>query len=205
MTTAKNKKESAIKDTRISFGELRAVDVPESEGMVVEGYAIVYGSEATNYGFTEEIAQGALDNADLSDVPFRYNHKDGFLILARTKNGSLELTPDLKGLKFRATLIDTQSNRDVYRCIQERLLDKMSFGFIVDQDKWDYENEKRTVLSFKRITDISVVDSPFYDDTNIYARALSELENYRAELDSKKAEELERERLKTKILIEGAR
>lgn len=43
----------------------------------------------------------------MKDVPLKYNHMDNFLVIARTKNKSLELIPDEHGLKIRATLLDT--------------------------------------------------------------------------------------------------
>ena len=80
--------------------------------MIVEGYAFKYDAETVLYetesGFQyrEVIEKGALEGADLSDVPFKYNHNDGVFIVARTRNGSLELLPDnilvsyLNGIEF---------------------------------------------------------------------------------------------------------
>ena len=72
--------------------------------MIVEGYAVVFDSPAT-HGFTEIIKKGAFDNCDMKDVPLKYNHDDSHLILARTRNNSLQLEVDDKGLKIRAKLM----------------------------------------------------------------------------------------------------
>lgn len=200
MTKQKDITKTNLKEIRIA--ELRAVPIPEDpEKMILEGYAIVFNSAATHYGFTEIIAVGALTGADMKDVPLRYNHNDTWLILARTRNGSLQLTIDDKGLFIRAELIDTQTNRDVYKSIQAGLLDKMSFAFTVPEggDAWDYENSTRQVLRIDKLYDVSVVDTPFYDNTSIYARALGELDSHREALESAKAEAVERERLKIQI------
>lgn len=173
------------------FVEMRAVDNEEGK-MIIEGYAITYDQPATheygNYKFTEIIKRGALDYTDMSDVPLRYNHNDTWCIMARTRNNSLQLIKDDKGLRIRAELIDTQSNRDIYKSIQEGLIDKMSFAFTVSDkgDNWTYgENETlREVTSIKKLYDVSVVDTAFYDTTSVYARSFELLENNLKQLES---------------------
>lgn len=189
-------------DKEIRVAELRAVEHLEEneEGMVLEGYAIVFDSPATHYGFTESIARGALDGADLSDVPMRYNHNDTWLVIARTRNDSLKLTVDEKGLFIRATLIDTQANEDIYKSVKAGLIDKMSFAFSTEADEWDYEKDTRKVTKIRKLFDVSVVDTPFYSDTEIYARAIGELESHKGELESRKRDALELEKIKTQIL-----
>lgn len=171
--------------------EFRAVDNEEGK-MIIEGQAITYDQPATHeygkYKFTETIRKGALDFADMKDVPCRYNHKDTFILMARTRNKSLQLILDDTGLKIRAELIDTQSNKDIYKSIQEGLIDKMSFAFTVSDrgDKWTYgENETfREVTAINRLYDVSVVDTPFYDTTSVYARSVELLESNLAQLES---------------------
>lgn len=193
--------DKATIDKERRLAEIRAVEIKEpSDAMVLEGYAIVFDSPATHYGFTEIISRGALDGADLSDVPLRYNHNDTWLVIARTRNKSLELKIDEKGLFIRAELIDTQTNRDIYKSVQAGLLDKMSFAFTTEKDEWDYENDIRKVLKIRKLFDVSIVDTPFYEDTEIYARALGELESHKETLESEKRKALEVERLKTEIL-----
>ena len=170
--------------------EIRAVD--SEDKMLIEGYAITYDQPATHqYGqrkFTEVIRKGALDKTDIKDVPLRYNHNDTWLIMARTRNKSLQLIKDDIGLKIQAELLDTQSNRDIYKSIQEGLVDKMSFAFTVADggDTWTFgESETvREVTNIAKLYDVSVVDTPFYDSTSIYARSLELLENEEKRLDS---------------------
>lgn len=165
------------------MAEMRALDNNDGK-MVIEGYAIVYDQPSTHeYGdrkFTEVICRGALDNTDMKDVPLRYNHNDTWCIIARTRNHSLQLIRDDIGLKIRAELIDTQSNRDIYKSIQERLIDGMSFSFTVAEggDAWSYGKEEvsRKVTGISRLFDVSVVDTPFYDTTSVYARSFELLE-----------------------------
>lgn len=171
--------------------EFRAVENDEGK-MLIEGYAIVYDQPATHqYGnrkFTEVIRKGALDKTDMKDVPLRYNHNDTWLIMARTRNKSLQLIKDDTGLKIQAELLDTQSNRDIYKSIQEGLIDKMSFAFTVADggDTWTFKDDEsiREVNNIDKLYDVSVVDTPFYDSTSIYARSLELLDSEKRRLDS---------------------
>lgn len=62
--------------------EIRAVDpgTTENDEMIVEGYAIRFNEPAIFHiggeEYREVIDRRALDHADLSDVPFKYNHSD---------------------------------------------------------------------------------------------------------------------------------
>lgn len=158
------------KETRILNVEFRTPENSDNK-MIIEGYAVTFNSPAT-HGYTEIISERALDNCDMSDVPLKYNHEDSHLIMARTRNNSLELKKDEKGLFIRAELLDTQSNIDIYKSIKAGLIDKMSFAFTVRGDEYDYETDTRKILDIDKLYDVSVVDMPFYDSTSIYARSL---------------------------------
>lgn len=182
--------EKAIKEKRIT--ELRAVN--DDKKMVVEGYAVVFDKLA-NLGYVnEKINKRALDNCDMKDVCFNYNHgQNGLLILARTRNNSLQLQKDDKGLKIRAELIDTQQNRDLYKSIQAGLLDKMSFAFTVKNDNYNSETNTREIMNIDKLYDVSVVDNPAYEETEIYTRSKKIFD------DKRKNEKLQLE--KEKILL----
>ena len=186
-----NKTETKIKEIRLK--ELRASEPTEDTKMIVEGYAIVF-DEPTDLGYIEVIERGALDNCDMRDVCLKYNHEDDFLIMARTRNKSLQLEVDEHGLKIRAELIDTSSNRDIYKSIQAGLLDKMSFAFIVSDASWDTVDGKdvRRIKGIEKLFDVSVVDVPAYDQTEIYARSKSVAEKEQEEYHRLK---LEKEKL----------
>ena len=185
--------EKAIKEIRLT--EVRAL---ENEEMVIEGYAVVFESPATHYGYTEIVDRNAFSICDMQDVCLKYNHDDSFLILARTRNQSLQLTVDDKGLKIRAVLIDTTQNRDIYKMIQSGLLDKMSFAFTVKREEWDYDTDTRRILEIDKLYDVSVVDVPFYESTEVYARSK---ENYEEEKEKYNQKKLEFEKEKMKLLL----
>lgn len=185
------------KEVRFFAENLQVRDENNNEKMIVEGYAVVFDSPAT-HGFTEIIDRNAFNGCDMKDVPLKYNHDDSHLILARTRNNSLSLSIDDKGLLIRAELINTTSNIDIYKSIKAGLLDKMSFAFTVEEEKWDLSTDTRTILKIDRLYDVSVVDTPFYDTTSIYARALSTLDSEKKKLDNLRAK---RELSKRKLLL----
>lgn len=156
--------------------ELRALENEEKK-MVLEGYAVVFESETQiggdEWGFREIIAPEAFNGAIMKDVPLKYNHENAVPILARTRNNSLQLTVDDKGLKIHAELLDTQDSRDMYKRIEAGLLDKMSFAFTVKKVSWTDEFGKlplRRIEEIDRVFDVSIVDMPAYEDTTITAR-----------------------------------
>ena len=157
-------------ENRLSDVSLKEED---EQKMVLEGYAIVFDQETLigdkEKGFIESIDRNALKNANMKDVPMKYNHDDSFLIIARTRNNSLRLTVDDIGLKVRADLIDTDSNKDIYKMVKAGLLDKMSFAFTVSSQKIDRSGDipKRTITGIDRLYDVSIVDLPAYDQTSI--------------------------------------
>jgi len=169
-----------IMNKEIRLSELKLNN--ENEEMVLEGYAIVFNKETLigdeKRGFIESVDKNALTTTHMKDVPLKYNHQDNFLVIARTRNESLTLEVDEIGLKVRAKLLDTVSNQDIYKMVQNGLLDKMSFAFSVKEQTWDRSSEipKRIIKSIDRLYDVSIVDTPAYEDTSIYARSLETME-----------------------------
>ena len=188
----------------------------------MEGYPVVFDQETLigdkEWGWYEVIDKKALDEADLSDVPLKYNHGDDKGILARTRNKSLTLTIDDIGLKMRAELQnDVSDHVDIYNCVKSGLLDKMSFAFNVLDDKIEQKDgtPKRTITKIGRLFDVAVVDLPAYDQTSIYARSKEivgeRLRNLQPSVETDEAvlentenrasEQLELEKLKFEILF----
>lgn len=153
------------KEIRMVAQQFRAVE--DEKEMIIEGYAIVFNQPAT-YSFTEVISNKALDNTDMSDVVLRYNHNDSFIILARTRNKSLQLAKDDKGLKMRAVLQkDITDHVNIYNAIKSELIDKQSFAFTVKAYEYDVDADVRTITDIDKLYDVSVVDQPFYEGTDV--------------------------------------
>ena len=183
--------EKAIKERRLS--ELRVFN--DENKMIVEGYAVVFESQ-TDIGWCKEVIdKNAFNGCDMSDVCMKYNHENNVLIMARTRNNSLQLLIDDKGLKIRAELIDTQNNRDIYKMIQAGLLDKMSFAFTVSSEDVDYDTNIRRITGIDKLYDVSVVDVPAYDTTEIYARSKEKFEQEKLSYEKRKFD-FEKEKLK---------
>lgn len=192
--------------------EIRKIDMQfrtennEEGKMQIKGYAAVFNSPET-YGYTEVIAPTAFDEADMTDVVLRYNHEDTFMVLARTRNNSLKLNVDSTGLFMNATLQDNiQSHKDIYNAIDSGLIDKQSFAFIVAEDEYDYDTDTRTITKIGKVFDVSVVDQPFYNATDVSVARdidnnefLSKREELRKEHEQKIALEEKRKTILEKL------
>ena len=190
-----------MKEIRKLDLQFRAED--NQDKMEIKGYAAVFNSPET-YDYTEVIAPTAFDDADMSDVVLRYNHNDNFMVLARTRNKSLNLEVDEKGLKIDATLQDDiTEHRDIFNAIKSGLIDKQSFAFVVDEDNYDYDTDTRTITKIGKVFDVSVVDQPFYNDTDVsVARSESnEFLEKRKELREQHEKELEEQKKQEELRI----
>ena len=75
-----DKVDKATKEVRVS--ELRALQ-EEKDEMIIEGYAVVFETEADLGWCKEVISRDAFNNCNMSDCVLKYNHNDNCLILAR--------------------------------------------------------------------------------------------------------------------------
>lgn len=201
--------------------EVRAVEPTEEEsGAIIEGLAIPYEVE-TNVGnwFKEIIKRGALDGADLKDVPLFVHHKGQTIPLARSRNNNvnstMQLIVDDRGLSFRAKLdIDNNSEaKALYSAIKRQDVTGMSFSFTVKEEKWlnlDSDLPTREIHKFNKIYEISALWSPQYEETNIMAardEALDSVDKMALESARSKvlesANELEALKLKSQIKLKG--
>lgn len=139
----------------------------------IEGYALLFNSPSKDLGgFRETIDSKALDGVDLSNVIMLDQH-DYSKPLASVKAGTLELTPDEKGLHFTATLDDSVSYaNDAYQNVKSGNVDSMSFRFDIDDggDEFSVDddgNVTRTIKQVKDLFEVSTVTIPAYDDSNV--------------------------------------
>lgn len=178
----------------------------EDEKMEIKGYAAVYNSPET-YGYTELIAPGAFDEADMSDVVLRYNHDDSFMVLARTRNKSLKLETDEKGLFMDAVLQnDITDHVNIFNAIKSNLIDKQSFAFVVEEDNYDYDTDTRTITKIGKVYDVSVVDQPFYNATDVsVARDLENNEFLTRRDELRKEHEIEVEKEEKRKALQDAK
>jgi HK97 family phage prohead protease len=139
--------------------------------MRLSGYAAVFNDASVPLPFKERIAPGAFRKTltEMPDVRLLINHEG--LPLARTKNGTLNLIEDNRGLRFDAELADTQEARDIYTLVERGDVDQMSFAFRVIRQNWSKDKSERTLTEVSLADgDVSVVTYPAYPTTTVEAR-----------------------------------
>jgi len=158
----------------ISGCELRAVD--SAQGRKVTGMAARYGVLSHDLGkFRERIQRGAFDSVVDQDVVATFNH-DQNLILGRTVSRTLKLQAQSDGLAFECLLPKTSYADNLYESIKRGDVNGCSFAFTGVDDDWSdemVEGERcvvRSIKSFKRLHDISMVTTPAYPGTSVDAR-----------------------------------
>jgi HK97 family phage prohead protease len=199
-----DKKNRTSVNRYFDFQEMRALEpATDNPEYIIEGLAIPY-EVTTNVGdwFEEIIKRGALDGADLKDVPLFVHHEDRKIPLARSRNNNInstmQLTVDDRGLNFRAKL-DVENNveaKALYSAVQRQDITGMSFSFTISKENWidlDSDLPKREIIKFTKIYEISALWSPQYDgDTYIAARGETPDGADKIVLENAKSKELER-------------
>lgn len=176
--------------TRVLNLQLRQFDNDSND---VEGVAAVFDREADLGWFTERIDRHAFDHTDMSDVVLNFNH-DNSLLLAGTRNGSLQLQVTDEGLLQKASIIDTTQGRDVMKLVRSGLISSMSFAFTIADggEIWETRSdgrEYRTITDIDRIYDVSLVTFPAYPQTSAWMRSGDELAEQHKALMEKRAEQ----------------
>lgn len=180
----------------------------EDDSRTVSGYASTFDEpyelfDGDGWKYLEVVDRGAFANTDMSDVIMQYDHRGR--VFARTRNNTLEVTPDEKGLFIRADLGGTEIGRELFDEIRGGYTDRMSFGFTVDGE---YEEREKTgegvtiytrhITSVGKLYDVSAVSIPANDGTSIEAdattRSISNLND--GVIERIQAERLEEERIK---------
>ena len=146
----------------------------EQDKMLITGYLLKFGEPTVLFkdengrSVCEVYDQGCVDEGtDLSNCIMRYNHNDDYQVLARTTNGTLQLSVDDIGVKVDAEIANTTQGKDIYELIRRRDITAMSAGFCVDSDDFDYATNTRHIQHIAAIRDASVVDTPAYASTSV--------------------------------------
>jgi HK97 family phage prohead protease len=170
------------KELRIKGTELRTL---EGENLNIEGYVNAVGRESEllfsakkGKWFKEIMEPGVFKRAleNNIDIPMLLEH-DYSKEIARTSNGTLELTEDSIGLKFKATITD----EELYSSIKNGEINSCSFGFVCEEEEIEFvsnREEKRYVKGIQ-LLEVSLVKNPAYIGSLVEARnmesALQEL------------------------------
>ena len=204
--------------------EARAVEDQGDEKRIVTGYASTFDEpyvlyDVDGWKYLEVVDRGAFDETDMSDVIMQYDHRGR--VFARTRNNTLTVTPDDKGLFIEADLGGTEIGRELYEEIRGGYTDRMSFGFTVNGE---YEESQKTdegvriyirhITSVQKLYDVSAVSLPANDGTSIEADATTRsignltdgvIERIQAERLEEQRIELERRRaeVRARALLGG--
>lgn len=156
----------------------------------IVGYAAVFNSVSTISDlFDEQIAPSAFDEAlqREDDTRALLNHDPNF-ILGRTTAGTLRLSKTEHGLGYAIDLPSSFVGGHVAEAVRRGDINGSSFGFVVDDERWDDRRVKsgglplRTILSVK-LLDVSPVAFPAYGATTVSARtSITDLEILRARI-----------------------
>ncbi len=139
------------------------------------GYASTYGQPYDVEGVREIVAAGAFTRSlrERPDVFALLGHDMG-RVIARTKNGSMKLVEDERGLRVEIMPLDTNESRNAFEMVRTGTLDAMSFGFSIREQKFDIEGKQVTrTLTDVELFEVSLVAMPANPNTEIGARSRS--------------------------------
>jgi len=162
---------------------VQQTEMSSNGDMLVSGYVNMTNTLSYELGFVdrfvEKIAPGAFSKAiaralsEGEDIDFLAEHDDS-LVLASTKNATLKLNEDEKGLFMEAKIINTGTGRDYYEMIKSGIVTNMSFGFYALEDTWKFIEDdlyERTVTDLE-LFEVSAVRRPAYAASTISSRGL---------------------------------
>ena len=147
----------------------------EEADYIVKGYASTFApytlAKREGMEWREQIDPHAFEDADMFDVVFLRDHTGQ--VFARTKNDTVKLTVDEKGLFTETDLSKTSSARAMFEDIEAGNYQQMSFAFIVEDDAFDERSEgdlrivTRTITKIRKLFDVSAVAFPANPTTDI--------------------------------------
>lgn len=111
--------------------------------------------------------------------------------LASTRNKTMELRITDSGVEMRTKLnLERTDAKDLYLAVKDGEIDGMSFMFRVEDDEWsnlDSDYPTRRINKIGYVQEVSAVNFPAYEGTEIYARANSSLDSELKALDDARA------------------
>lgn len=165
---------------RVEF-RMHDAQMSSSGDMIVSGYVNETEQFSHELGmakrFKEKISKGAFKRAIQNsnrDIDFLAEH-DSSVVLASTKNNTLQLKEDDKGLFMEARIINTSAGRDWYEMISSGLITNMSFGFKSVTDEWRSigENLFERTINELELFEVSAVRNPAYAQSSISNRGMN--------------------------------
>lgn len=149
-----------------------AIELRAGEGRTLSGYAAVFDKPTRILGFTELVKPGAFKRslAAGADILLLADH-DPTKVLARTRNGSLTLREDSRGLFFETgELPNTSWASDTLELVRAGLAGGASFAFRVPRGGERWQGNTRELVNVN-LREVSVIAAhPAYKATTVHAR-----------------------------------
>jgi len=194
--------------------EIRTLDDGQA---VIEGYVVKWNQRShviTDWfgdKFVERVAKGAFTRSlqEKEDIKAFWDHKT-HMVLGSTKAGTLELTEDDIGLRYKIIPPDNTWGRDAVESIRRGDVSGTSFGFYTRKDDWEYLAEEdlyqRTLLDID-LVEISPTPLPAYPDSeaqiserNLSHESKEKLQKLKSSV--KGGDDTERRRLELELELE---
>ena len=156
--------------------EIRATNIKADEMKLVG--MVAFNSVSSDLGgFVEVIKPLAFSESLASSEPVKaiveHNHD---LLLGKTTSGTLELNETITGLEVTIHLSEfIQAHKDIYEQVKRGDLDSLSFGFIAENEHFDYDVSPVTRYIIKaRLYEVTVCAIGAYPANRIDARTLDQ-------------------------------
>jgi HK97 family phage prohead protease len=158
--------------------EFRVDDVSDSGSgggqYTMVGHAAVFNRWSLDLGgFRERVKKGAFDEVLSRDphVLHTWDH-DTALVLSSTRNKTLELSVDPKGLRYWSKVAPTSYAADLRVLLERGDINQSSFAFTVDKDQWVIREEdgeeivERTIIQVGDLFDVTTCAMGAYPTTD---------------------------------------
>ena len=146
----------------------------DDKKVIIQGYAALFNEPTIIWDFEEVIAEGAFSRAlkENQDVRALFNHDSNY-VLGRTKNGTLNLKEDSKGLWIENEPPTSPIASSIVESIRRGDVDGQSFAFTIKRQEWQFfevgsgKRDRRTILEIGELYDVGPVTYPAYQATSI--------------------------------------
>jgi len=173
--------------------EIRAIDEveyrEEADQSIVSGYVVRWEKLSEEmYGFREKVAKGAFAKSLSERGVFSFWNHNSDIVLGSTRNDTLKVEEDDKGLKFELNLPDTTAGKDARTLIKRGDVKGMSFGFATNIDEWDESNPTKVIRTLKevRLYEVSPTPMPAYPQSSVAARSMEDVLSSHKEYQERK-------------------
>jgi len=144
-----------------------------ASGRSLEGYAAVFGEETSINNFQEIVMPGAFTaSLGRNDILALVDH-DTSKVLGRTRSGTLQLSEDVKGLKFSIAMPNTTLANDTLEMVKRGDIGGCSFAFSIPAGGENWQGKRRELRAVN-LLEISIVSAwPAYKGTSVQARSIT--------------------------------